>query len=207
MATMDSTRRQARRVVLNRHADGRCGGVAQRIERSATDAVVARAVGRDPFVLAMHLASRTTRLHLATGIANIYARDPMTMNTLHRTLAELTGGRLILGMGVSHGHLVAGIRKHEYGKPLSTMREYLANMRNKPYLAPPASEDPPIVIAALREKMLGLARDQVDGAHPYFVPPEHTRPREFSVRSRLASSRWCCSKPMRRKRGRSRAPT
>lgn len=166
---------------------------AQRIEALGYSTLwLPEAVGRDPFVLATHLASKTTQLRFATGIANIYARDPMTMNTLHRTVAELTGGRFILGMGVSHGHLVAGVRKHEYGKPLSTMRTYIENMRNKPYMAPAPAEDPPIVIAALREKMLGLARDQVDGAHPYFVPPEHTR----RAREILGAKPWLAVEQM-----------
>src|SRR2546427_1473422 len=86
------------------------------------------AVGRDPVALIGFLAPQTSRLVFATGIANIYARDPMTANAARLTLGELTGGRFILGLGVSHAHLVAGVRKHEYGKPVSTMRAYLEAM-------------------------------------------------------------------------------
>lgn len=150
------------------------------------------AVGRDPFVLTTFLAGHTTTLRFATGIASIYARDAMTMNTLQRTTAELTGDRFILGIGVSHAHLVAGVRKHDYGKPVATMRAYLEAMKGKPYMAPPLAAEPPLVIAALREKMLGLARDLAHGAHPYFVPPEHTQ----RARAILGPDRWLAVEQM-----------
>jgi len=138
------------------------------------------AVGRDPFALVGFLSANTSRLVFATGIANIYARDPMTMNALRMTLGELTGGRFVLGIGVSHAHLVAGVRKHVYGKPVSTMRAYLEAMKGKPYLAPAPPSEPPVVLAALRTRMLELAKELAQGAHPYFVPPEHTaRAREI----------------------------
>jgi probable F420-dependent oxidoreductase len=132
------------------------------------------AVGRDPFALVGFLSANTSRLVFATGIANIYARDPMTMHALRMTLGELTGGRFVLGIGVSHAHLVAGVRKHVYGKPVSTMRAYLEAMKGKPYLAPAPPSEPPVVLAALRTRMLELAKELAHGAHPYLVPPEHT---------------------------------
>ncbi|HTF36007.1 MAG TPA: TIGR03620 family F420-dependent LLM class oxidoreductase [Myxococcota bacterium] len=138
------------------------------------------AVGRDPFALVSFLGAKTSRLVFATGIANIYARDPMTMNALRLTLGELTGGRFVLGIGVSHAHLVTGLRKHAYGKPVSTMRAYLEAMKGKPYAGPAPSSEPPVVLAALRTQMLRLAQELARGAHPYFVPPEHTaRAREI----------------------------
>jgi len=141
---------------------------------------VPEAVGRDPFTFLGYLGARTSRLVLATGIANIYARDAMTMRAARETLAEATGGRFLLGLGVSHAHLVSGVRKHEYGKPLSTMRSYLEAMEQAIYMGAQPAEPAPIVLAALRQKMLGLARDATAGAHPYFVPPEHTaRAREI----------------------------
>ncbi len=138
------------------------------------------AVGRDPFALISFLASQTSRLVFATGIANLYARDAMTMNTLRQTVGELSGGRFVLGIGVSHAHLVSGVRGHDYGKPVTTMRNYLEAMAKGLYMAPKADPEPPIVLAALRPKMLGLAAEKAQGAHPYFVPPEHTaRAREI----------------------------
>ncbi len=160
---------------------GEAAEFAQRIEALRYSVLwLPEAVGRDPFTLATYLGTRTSRLVLATGIANLYARDAMTTNTARKTVGELTAGRFILGLGVSHAHLVTGVRKHEYGKPVSTMRAYLEAMQGKPYLAPAPPSEPPIVLAALRPKMLGLARDLAQGAHPYFVTPEHTaRAREI----------------------------
>ncbi len=55
------------------------------------------AVGRDPFALITASRARTKKLVFATGIANIYARDAMTMNAIQQTVGELTGGRFVLG--------------------------------------------------------------------------------------------------------------
>jgi probable F420-dependent oxidoreductase len=139
------------------------------------------AVSREPFALLGYLASGTSQLTLATGIANIYARDAVTMHHGHKTLSEMTDGRFILGIGVSHGHLVAGVRGHDYSpKPVTTMRNYLEAMEKALYVAPSAEQDGPILLAALRKNMLRLAGERAQGAHPYFVPPEHTaRAREI----------------------------
>jgi probable F420-dependent oxidoreductase len=141
---------------------------------------VPEAVGRDPFSILGYLAARTSKLLLATGIANIYARDAMTMRAIQHTLAEASGGRFVLGLGVSHAPMVTGMRGHEYGKPVTTMRNYLGSMEKALYVGPQAGEEAPIVIAALRQNMLRLAAEKTSGAHPYFVPPEHTaRAREI----------------------------
>jgi len=153
---------------------------------------IPEAVGRDPFAFVGYLAARTERLVFATGIANIYARDPMTMRAARETLAEASEGRFVLGLGVSHAHLVAGVRKHDYGRPLSTMRDYLERMQAALYLGPQPKEPAPVVLAALRPKMLGLAATQARGAHPYFVPPEHTaRAREL-----MGADAWLCPEQM-----------
>jgi probable F420-dependent oxidoreductase len=149
---------------------------AQKVEACGYGALwIPESIGREPFSHLACLASKTSRLVLATGIANIWARDAVTMAAAQKTLVELSGNRFLLGIGVSHVPLVEGIRGHQYHKPLSYMRSYLEKMGSAPYEAPAPSEKPPIVLAALREKMLALARDKTDGAHPYFVPPAHTR--------------------------------
>jgi probable F420-dependent oxidoreductase len=130
--------------------------------------------GRDPFAQLGYLAARTERLVLATGIANIYARDAMAMSAARKTLADLSGGRFVLGLGVSHAPMVAGLRGHEYGKPVATMRAYLDAMAKAPYQGHAPAEEAPVFLAALRKNMLGLARERAAGAHPYFVPPAHT---------------------------------
>ena len=154
---------------------------AQRVEALGYDALwLPEAVGRDPFVQIAQLATTTQQLRFATGIANIYARDPMTMNTLRNTVGELSGGRFVLGIGVSHAHLVTGVRGHEYQKPIGAMRSYLEGMEKALYRAPAPPAEPPVLLAALRPKMLALSGEQSAGAHPYFTPPEHTaRAREL----------------------------
>ncbi|MCC6643056.1 MAG: TIGR03620 family F420-dependent LLM class oxidoreductase [Deltaproteobacteria bacterium] len=153
---------------------------------------IPEAVGRDPFALVSFLAPQTARLVFATGIANLYARDAMTMNTLRQTVGDLTNGRFVLGIGVSHAHLVKGVRGHDYGKPVATMRSYLDAMAKGLYMAPKAPSEPPIVLAALRPKMLALAAEKAQGAHPYFVPPEHTA----RARDLLGPKAWLAPEQM-----------
>jgi probable F420-dependent oxidoreductase len=135
---------------------------------------IPEAVGREPFAHAAYLAARTERLVFATGIANIYARDPLTMSAASKTVAELSDSRFLLGIGVSHKPLVAGLRGHSYEKPYSYMREYLPKMKSALYRAPEPKEPVPVVLAALHPKMLALCAAEADGTHTYFVPPEHT---------------------------------
>ena len=131
-------------------------------------------VGRDPFITASLLLGGTTDLRVATGIANIYARDPLTMANTQRSLEEAFPGRFLLGLGVSHHTLVEWVRKHDYSKPLSYMREYLAAMDKALFRAVGPQDRPETVLAALGPKMLELSATAASGAHPYFVPPEHT---------------------------------
>lgn len=132
------------------------------------------AVGRDPFVNAALMLGATSRITVATGVANIYARDAMTTNSACRTISEAFPGRFLLGLGVSHQPAVEGLRGHEYGPPLAAMREYLDRMDASLFLAQQPSEEPQRVLAALGPKMLALAAERSSGAHSYFVPPEHT---------------------------------
>ena len=135
---------------------------------------IPEAVGRDPFVMATLLLQGTDSITVATGIANIYARDPMTMANAQRTIEEAHPGRFLLGLGVSHRHLVQDLRNHEYSRPVSYMREYLARMSEAPFLVYGPQDLPELVLAALGPRMLRLAAEAAAGAHPYFVPPEHT---------------------------------
>jgi probable F420-dependent oxidoreductase len=129
--------------------------------------------GRNALVNAAWLLAGTSKLVIATGIANIYARDAMAMASAQRGLNEQSGNRFLLGLGVSHKPMVAGLRGHTYGRPVPTMRAYLEAMRAAPYQAPLPSEPPRTVLAALGPKMLALAAELTDGAHPYCVTPEH----------------------------------
>jgi probable F420-dependent oxidoreductase len=135
---------------------------------------IPEAVGREPFAHAAYLLSHTERLNIATGIANIWARDAVTMAAASKTVAELSGSRFMLGIGVSHKPLVTNLRGHSYDKPYSYMKEYLPKMKGALYRAPEPKEPVPVVLAALHPKMLALAASQANGTHTYFVPPEHT---------------------------------
>jgi probable F420-dependent oxidoreductase len=132
------------------------------------------AMGRNVLVHSGWILAHTTSLVVATGIANIYGRDPMACAGAQLALAEASNGRFLLGLGVSHMPLVEGVRRHAYGKPVATMREYLTAMAVAPYVAPRPAEKPPTVVAALGPKMLALSAEIADGAHPYNVTPEHT---------------------------------
>jgi probable F420-dependent oxidoreductase len=130
--------------------------------------------GRNVLVNAAWLLAGTSTLIVATGIANIYARDAVAMANAQRGLNEQSGNRFLLGLGVSHRPLVSDMRGHAYGRPVPTMRNYLQAMRSAPYQAPAPTEPPKCVLAALGPKMLALSAELSDGAHPYCVTPEHT---------------------------------
>src|SRR4051794_8322582 len=140
----------------------------------------------------------TTTLRVATGVAQIQARHPMTAKAAQLTLHEASGGRFLLGLGVSHAPMITTARKMEYATPYSDMAAYLAAMKDAPFNAYTGIEsteirsastdgreadfrrfgsglgEPSTVLAALGPKMLRLAADAADGAHPYFSPVEHT---------------------------------
>jgi probable F420-dependent oxidoreductase len=130
--------------------------------------------GREAFTNAALLLSATSRIIIATGIANIYARDPVTAAAGQKTLAEAFAGRFLLGLGVSHVPLVEQVRGHSYGKPVPSMRSYLDGMDRAPYRAVAPSVNPIRLLAALGPQMLRLAGERAGGAHSYFVPPEHS---------------------------------
>jgi len=135
---------------------------------------VPETVGREPFTLLGLLASETSEIRLGTSIVGIWGHDAQTTRMAAQTLHEATGGRFVLGLGVSHPHLAEKLRGHAYDRPLTRMREYLAAYRAAIYRGPTAADaaEPPILIAALRERMLTLAATDADGAFPYLVTPE-----------------------------------
>ncbi len=135
---------------------------------------VGEAFRREIFTNAALLLASTSSLVVATGIANIWARDAQAMRSGQLTLAEAFPDRFLLGLGVSHVPLVNS-RGHHYQRPYTAMREYLAAMATARFQAVLPANQPPTVLAALGPRMLELARDQADGAHPYFVPVAHTQ--------------------------------
>ncbi|HKA15924.1 MAG TPA: TIGR03620 family F420-dependent LLM class oxidoreductase [Myxococcota bacterium] len=149
------------------------------------------ALRRDVMVTASQQLAATQRLVVATGIATIYERAPLVMVAAQRALAEQSGGRFLLGLGCSHRPLTQPLFAREYEPPLRAMREYLDRMDGGIAFPGTAGGPPsagPRVLAALGPKMLALARDRAHGAHPYFMPPEHTR----RAREILGPDRWLC---------------
>jgi len=147
------------------------------------------ALGREALSSASLLLSSTSKLIVATGIANVYARDAMTMAAGRNTLAEQSGGRFILGIGVSHAPMVEGLRGHDASKPLTFMSRYLDAMSMAVYVAPMPTEPAPVVIGALHPKMLRLAAEKTQGVHPYLAPPELTA----LARTTVGPSAWVCT--------------
>ena len=154
---------------------------AQDIERWGYGALwIPDAFGRDQFVELTGLTNETSELMLATGIISIYNRDPIMMNAARNALDEVSGGRLVLGLGVSHREVVVGMKQMDYGKPLAAMRSYLDVMDQAMYNSPPTEKRGLLVLAGLQDKMIKLAGERTDGVHPFFVTPEHTaRAREL----------------------------
>jgi probable F420-dependent oxidoreductase len=144
--------------------------------------------GRNALVHSSWLLANTQKLVIATGIANIYARDPMAMAQGQRALAEQSDGRFLLGIGVSHRPAVEGLRGHAYGKPVATMRRYLEGMRAATYQAPEPAEKPLTILAALGPRMMALSAELADGAHPYNTTPEHSA----EARRILGASKLLC---------------
>jgi probable F420-dependent oxidoreductase len=133
---------------------------------------------RDSFVNAAVLLGATDRIRVASGIANIWARDAVSAASAARVLGDAFDDRFLLGLGVSHPRQVDP-RGHTYGKPVATMRAYLDAMDDDPFVSPDGAAEPraPVarVLAALRPPMLRLAAEKALGAHTFLVPVEHTR--------------------------------
>lgn len=160
---------------LQRLAAAEEGAVAREVEGLGFPAIwIPESLGsKEVFAHSALLLGGTKRVVVAPGIANIYARDPMAMANGAKALGEAYPGRFVLGIGVSHAPSVAS-RGASYGKPIGTMNAYLDAMASAQYAAPEPDPPVPLVLAALGPRMLELAAERADGAHPYFVPVEHT---------------------------------
>ena len=161
--------------------------LAQGVERLGYDVLwYPEGIGFETFSFGSFILSETSQLNVASGIANIYARDAVTAIAGHNSLNKLYKDRYILGLGVSHIPLVEDFRGHTYGKPLTEMRKYLDAMETAELSVNVSDQN--IVLAALGPKMLELARNRTRGAHPYLVTPEHTA----SSRKILGADSWLC---------------
>jgi probable F420-dependent oxidoreductase len=169
--------------------------VAREVESLGYRAIwTGEAIGREVMTAAQLLLAATDSLVVATGIANIWARDGYATAAAQLAIGEAYPDRFVLGIGASH-KLLMDVRGGEYVKPLAQMRAYLERMDDMygTYRAVQPASRPPRLLAALGPKMLELSRDAADGAHTYFVPPEHTaRAREILGPDRLLVPEQVC---------------
>jgi probable F420-dependent oxidoreductase len=174
-------------VSTNSLSQQRLAELAQGVERLGYDVLwYPESLAYESLALGGFLLGQTTKLRIASGIANIYARDPLTARAGHDTLNSLYNDRYIFGLGVSHVPLVEGQRGHSYQQPVATMRAYLQAMRDANVdIDVPAQN---VVLAALGPNMLALSRDMSQGAHPYCVTPEHTK----LAADILGPDKWLC---------------
>lgn len=162
---------------------------AQRVEELGYGALwIPDAFGRDPFAHAALIFAHTERLVIATGVVNIHLREAQATACAHRELHDQSGGRFLLGLGVSHGTAMEPLLGKPYPKPLPAMREYLDRMENAMWWGPELDGEPPIVLAALGPLMLKFAAERTLGAHPFFAPPENTR----RSREIMGPDAWLC---------------
>ena len=165
------------------------GQFARSVEQLGYSALwFAEASGRESFSFASYLLSQTERLVVATGIAVIYAYEPIAVANASRTLGELFADRFVLGLGVSNkmGNQRRGI---PYAKPLRFTRQYLQKMRAAPYVGPAPQPEPPIVLAGMMPKMLALAAAETRGTHTYFTTTEQIA----HTRQALGPEPWLCA--------------
>lgn len=126
---------------------------------------------RDIFAHLSMLLDATGRIPVASGIANVTARQPEVMSAGFRTLADAWPGRVIAGIGIGHEYSTAS-RGFEWDRPLARMRSYLDRMDAATDV--PTGEEPARLLAALGDGMLRLSAERALGAHSYFVPVSHT---------------------------------
>ncbi|HEY3479309.1 MAG TPA: TIGR03620 family F420-dependent LLM class oxidoreductase [Streptomyces sp.] len=145
---------------------GELRDTAAEIEELGFDALwFGEYAGREAFTQAALLLAATSKLTIATGIARFDQRSPLAAEGAVRALGEAYPGRFIAGLG---GHRPGA-------RPLKALRDYLDGMDTAELPGQPQPDPRPRrLLAALGPKLLDLAAERADGAHPYFVPPEHT---------------------------------
>lgn len=126
----------------------------------------------ETFAVGGYLLGHSKKLSVASGIANIYARDPAASAMGHNSLNALYGGRFVLGLGVSHAPLVSDLRGHQYKQPVATMRTYLDQMDKAWAAMNSTPKVKQVVLAALGPNMSKLSAERTLGAFPYNITPD-----------------------------------
>lgn len=184
--------------------------LARRAETLGYESVwVTHGAGRDSFLVLAAYGAATSRIGLGNGVVPIYPRHPVAMAQSALTLAELTRGRFVLGIGVSHRPSMEGQLGLPLRRPLAEMREYVAVLRGAlgsgadyqgehyqvrwSIALPERPTAPPVYLAALSPRMLELAGEIADGAALWLCAPRYIR--EVAVPA-IARGRARAGKPL-----------
>jgi probable F420-dependent oxidoreductase len=155
---------------LRFHADrAEAREAAVELEELGFDALFIPDVGGDVLGSVTELLEATRAIPLVTGILNIWMHPAAEVAAGVATIEQDHPGRFLLGLGASHAAVVDAEGPPRYERPYSAMVDYLDALDAQPQAPAPR------ILAALGPRMLELARERSDGAHPYLVPPEHTR--------------------------------
>ncbi|MGI9622142.1 MAG: LLM class flavin-dependent oxidoreductase [Acidimicrobiales bacterium] len=130
-------------------------------------------VGREAMASAGWLLASTSTLRVGTAIASVYARTGSTAAMASHTLAELSGGRFVLSLGVSVRWLVEQLGQ-TWEKPLSKAADYLDDYEAMDVQVPPPPRPAPVYFAAHGPRIIDTVKDRVDGIMTINVPPAHT---------------------------------
>ncbi len=129
--------------------------------------------GKDAFVELAVLLAATERIAFGSAIANMWARPAQTAHGAAILVEESFPGRFVLGLGAGYPAQAAQLGE-DYGSPLTKIREYVKRMPVQEGLLEVGPVSYPLILAANGPKMLALAAEIADGAHPTVVPPEYT---------------------------------
>jgi alkanesulfonate monooxygenase SsuD/methylene tetrahydromethanopterin reductase-like flavin-dependent oxidoreductase (luciferase family) len=131
--------------------------LAREIERRGFPAIFCPSLG-DNIALCEAIALSTQTIQFGTSIAPIYTRNVQDFAQTAAFIHEISGGRFVFGVGVSHEPAMKRIGVQQ-GKPLADMRKFVADMRTVPRVG----DLPPIALATLRKKMISLSEEIADG--------------------------------------------
>jgi probable F420-dependent oxidoreductase len=164
----------------------------RRAEELGYDSVyTTQTAGRDALTVLTSFSAATERIKIGTGVLPIYSRTPVATAQTAATLDEYSGGRMVLGLGVSHQVTVENWFQSKIDRPLKAMREYVAILRacfageDPPegeifhtkfhFMGYQPRQDIPIYVSALQPKMLRLAGEIGDGVILWLCNPDYIR--------------------------------
>jgi F420-dependent oxidoreductase-like protein len=179
-------------IGVGRSLDQACDRVRRAEELGYHSAYVTHIAGRDSLTVLAAYACRTERIQLGTGVLPMYSRTPVATAQTAATIDEMSGGRMVLGIGVSHQVTVENWYGQTIDKPVREMREYATAVRailrgEEPptdnekfrtgfrFMGYEARADLPLYIAGLSPAMLRLAGELADGVMLWLCNPDYIR--------------------------------